>query len=330
VSRPAERSVVTGANGQDGGFLIERLVAAGDDVHGFCHSERSAARLRASYPRATAHVVDLTDSVAVSAAIGAIVPTRVFNLAGITSVAQSWDRPLDSADILGLGPLRLLDAIRRVESETGQGIRMLQASSAEVFGMSDEVPQSERTTRAPVSPYGVAKDFADRMVGLARLRGAHVSTAILYNHESPRRADTFVSQKIARAVARIAAGSVEPLVLGDIDVERDWGFAPDYVDAMIRIIEQPAAADYVVATGQSHSVREFVAAAFAVVGIDDWTAHVSIDAALIRPSDPVRLVGDATRLRSIGWAPTVEFAELVTLMVRSAVADLAGGLAVQP
>jgi GDPmannose 4,6-dehydratase len=323
VSRPAERSVVTGANGQDGGFLLERLLAAGDDVHGFCHSADSAARLRVAYPRATAHVVDLTDSAAVASAIRAVLPTRVFNLAGITSVARSWESPLESADILALGPLRLLEAIREVESASGLAIRMLQASSAEVFGNSHEIPQSEDTPRAPVSPYGVAKDFADRMISLARLRGSHVSTAILYNHESPRRADSFVSQKIARAVARIAAGSAEPLVLGDIDVERDWGFAPDYVDAMIRIIEQPTAGDYVVATGESHSVREFVAAAFAVLGIDDWAAHVSIDASLIRPNDPARLVGNSTRLRSIGWKPTVGFAELVALMVRSAAIDLA-------
>jgi GDPmannose 4,6-dehydratase len=322
VSKPIERSVVTGASGQDGGYLIERVLAAGDEVHGFCHSEQSASLLRSTYPRATVHVVDLTDSAMVHSAIGEIEPTRVFNLAGITSVAQSWNQPLDTADILALGPLRLMTAIRDVGAATGRPIRLLQASSAEVFGESDEVPQSEQTRRAPVSPYGIAKDFADRMISVARIQGVHASSAILFNHESPRRAEAFVSQKIARAAARIAAGDAAPLALGNIDVERDWGYAPDYVDAMIRIVEQPVPGDYVVATGRSHSVREFVAQAFAVVGIRDWSEHITIDETLARPNDPTRLVGDATRLQALGWAPTLDFAGLVELMVRSAADQL--------
>ncbi len=308
---------MTGANGQDSGYLIERLLAAGDDVHGSCRTVEGAAQLRARYPAVVAHVADLIDSEAVRGLIETVEPTRVFNLAGISSVARSWEAPVESADVIGLGAARIMQSLWESSARSGIPVRMLQASSAEVFGATREVPQSERTARSPVSPYGAAKNFADQMAESFRARGMFIGIAILFNHESPRRRDAFVSSKIAAAVARIAAGAATTLTLGDLDVERDWGYAPDFVDAMIRIIEHDDGEDFVVATGESHSVREFVAAAFAAVGVTDWTRYVVIDPELFRPADPVRLVGDASRLRGIGWAPTVGFTDLARLMVEA-------------
>ena len=325
MSKRAERSIVTGANGQDGSYLVERLLSLGDEVHGMCHTDAGVAALVAASPGARAHVVDLGDTEAVASFVSEGAPTRIFNLGGITSVARSWDAPVESIDVLGLGPVRLLEAIRSAEAAGGGQIRMLQASSAEIFGDAAEVPQSELTVRAPVSPYGIAKHLADQMVASSRARGMHVSSAILYNHESPRRPETFVSKKIARAVVQISRGVQDSLTLGDIDAERDWGYAPDYVDAMMRIIEQDAPSEYIVATGELHSVREFVELAFLEVGIIDWAAHVIIDRSLFRPVDPSRLVGDAGRLRALGWSPSLEFPELVRLLVEAERDTLAVG-----
>ena len=199
-------------------------------------------------------------------------------------------------------------------------MRFLSASSAEIFGDAVEVPQRESTPRLPVTPYGAAKSFAHQMVAVYRARGMLASSAILYNHESPRRPEAFVARKISREAAKIALGLSTTLTLGNIDVYRDWGYAPDYVDAMIAILDAPRADEYIVATGVAHSVRQFVEHAFAYVGIDDWQAHVVIDPALYRPADPKQLVGDPTRLRGLGWKPSVDFEELVHIMVE---ADLA-------
>lgn len=309
------RYLVTGANGQDGGYLVSRLLAEGHEVHGMCHSVDGAARLRREHPTVVAHVADLRDDAAIAQLVSEVDPDRIVNLAGNTSVARSWDYPVETADVLGIGPIRLLEAAWAGSQRTGREVRMLQASSAEIFGDASEVPQRETTVRRPVTPYGAAKSFAHEMAGVYRARGMHVSTAVLYNHESPRRPESFVARKIAVAVARISRGLQQQLVLGNVDVHRDWGYAPDYVDAMIRILDQPTGADYIVATGSSHSVREFVATAFEHVGIPDWQSYLVIDPQLYRPADPLHLVGDSTLLRSIGWAPTVEFAELVSTMV---------------
>jgi GDPmannose 4,6-dehydratase len=309
------RALVTGANGQDGGYLIDRLIEAGAEVHGMCHSEAGAQLLRAGYPTVTAHVADLADSSSIGSLVNLVEPSHIFNLAGNTSVARSWDFPAEAADVLGVGPIRLLEASWRLFERTGRGVRMLQASSAEIFGDSDQSPQDERTSRLPVTPYGAAKNFAHSMASVYRARDMFVSTAILYNHESPRRPDSFVSRKIVVGVAQIAAGLQDHIVLGNIDVSRDWGYAPDYVDAMLRIIEQPVSDDFIVATGEAHTVREFVAAAFAAAGITEWQSLVVIDPALYRPADPKKLVGNPAKLRSIGWSPTVTFHELVALMV---------------
>lgn len=316
----SERSLVTGANGQDGVYLVEKLLAAGDEVHGMCHSAAGARRLVEHFPTVTAHVANLEDAQKMRNLIETTEPTRVFNLAGNTSVARSWQEPAEAAEVLGVGPIRLLEACWKLSERLGRDVRMLQASSAEIFGDAIEAPQNEQTPRRPVTPYGAAKGFAHEMAGVYRARGMFVSTAILYNHESPRRPENFVARKIAIAVAQIAAGRQETISLGNIDVQRDWGYAPDYVDAMIRIISHPTSDDFIVATGVSHSVRDFVAEAFAVAGIDDWQHRVLIDPALYRPADPLKLVGDASRLRAIGWAPSVGFAELVRVMVLSELA----------
>lgn len=316
-----QRHLVTGANGQDGAYLVERLLADGHEVHAMCHSFEGLELLRSEQPAAIGHVADLLDDVAIRELVRVTRPTHLFNLAGNTSVARSWEYPSETADVLGLGPVRLFEAAWR-QTEAGEPVRVLQASSAEIFGDATQIPQREDTPRRPVTPYGAAKAFAHEMAGIYRARGLHISTAILYNHESPRRPVTFVARKISGAVARISRGLQQELVLGNIDVHRDWGYAPDYVDAMIRIVEQPNGSDVIVATGESHTVREFVAEAFDYVGVADWQERVVIDPALYRPADPQQLVGDPSRLRAIGWAPTVGFAELVHEMVDAELASL--------
>ncbi len=309
------RSLVTGAAGQDGRYLVERLLADGDEVVGMCHSAAGAASLLEDFPTVDAVVGDLADAEGIKALIDEVAPQRIFNLAGNTSVARSWEFPAETADVLGVGPVRIFDAAWRLADRTGIDVRVLQASSAEIFGNASEVPQLESTPRRPVTPYGAAKGFAHEMAGVYRARGMHVSSAILYNHESPRRPEQFVARKIAMAVVSIALGTQEELALGNIDVHRDWGYAPDYVDAMIRITDNDEAGDFIVATGQSHSVREFVAEAFGAAGVSDWEKRVVIDPQFYRPADPEQLVGDSSKLRSIGWKPTVDFAELVRIMV---------------
>ena len=319
-----QRHLVTGANGQDGAYLVERLLADGHEVHAMCHSFEGLELLRSEHPAAIGHVADLLDDVAIRELVRVTHPTHLFNLAGNTSVARSWEYPSETVDVLGLGPVRLFEAAWR-QTEAGEPVRVLQASSAEIFGDAAEIPQREDTPRRPVTPYGAAKALAHEMAGIYRARGLHISTAILYNHESPRRPVTFVARKISRAVARISRGLQQELALGNIDVHRDWGYAPDYVDAMIRIVEQPTGSDMIVATGESHTVREFVAEAFDYLGVADWQERVVIDPALYRPADPQQLVGDPSRLRAIGWAPTVGFAELVHEMVDAELASLDRG-----
>jgi GDPmannose 4,6-dehydratase len=312
-----ERVLVTGANGQDGTYLVGRLVAEGHEVHGMCHSADGASRLRHDFSGAVAHVADLGDGAAIAALVATVEPTHIFNLAGNTSVARSWEYPAEAADVLGVGPIRLIEAAWKLGERSGRPVRFVQASSAEIFGDSTIVPQDESTPCVPVTPYGVAKSFAHEMVGIYRQRGMFASSAILFNHESPQRPETFVARKISREVARIALGLSDRLVLGNIDVHRDWGYAPDYVDAMLRIGRAADPNDFIVATGVSHTVREFVDAAFRHIGIDDYAPYLFIDPAFYRPADPKQLVGNPQRLRELGWAPSVDFDQLVSLMVDS-------------
>lgn len=313
-----QRVLITGVLGQDGWYLARRLAESGHEVHG---TDREAGRSSDGLEAVEIHRADLADEESMGRLVAHLEPTWIFNLAGSTSVARSWTHPAESAEVLGVGAVRLLSAAWDLH-DRGRPVRFLQASSAEIFGDPPVSPQTEATPVSPVTPYGAAKAFAHTMVGVYRRRGLFATSAILYNHESPRRPPTFVAAKIARGVAEIAAGRSGRLTLGNIDVSRDWGYAPDYVEAMGAIVEAPEPNDYVVATGEARSVREFVQAAFAVVGIEDWQAHVEVDPQLFRPADPRSLVGDATRLRSLGWRPTLDFSQLVRTMVEHQVRRL--------
>ncbi len=310
------RALVTGVSGQDGWYLAQRLVDDGHEVHGIVRSTPDVRRVEAQLPGVRVRLADLKDDGSLRRVVEEIQPDRIYNLAGSTSVARSWVEPVEAADVIGIGAVRLLSAAWDLQQSAGKEVRLLQASSAEIFGDPQEAPQNESTAHGAVTPYGAAKAFAHAMVHVYRRRGMFAAAAILYNHESPRRPSTFVARKITRAVAAIARGSDDRLVLGNMDVRRDWGYAPDHVDGMLRILAADTAEDYIVATGEARSVRDFVEAAFATVGIVDWERYVSIDPTLYRPTDPQTLVGDASRLRSLGWRPTVGFTELVETMVR--------------
>jgi GDPmannose 4,6-dehydratase len=300
---------ITGIGGQDGTYLAERLVADGMEVH--------ALVLEADGPpthcpaEVVLHTGDLGDVEATRRLVLELAPQEVYNLAAISSVAQSWDEPDLTAHVNGQAAVALMESARLVG-----GVRLVQASSAEIFGEADTSPQTEDTPVRPVNPYGAAKAFAHLSARVFRQRDLHVSSAILYNHESPRRHERFVTRKITSGVAAIARGDADELVLGNLEARRDWGWAPDYVDAMVRAARADDPSDYVVATGQAHSVRDFVAAAFTAAGIADWEPLVRQDAAFFRPADPTELVGDASRAREeLGWAPTVGFEEIVARMV---------------
>ncbi|MDQ6657065.1 MAG: GDP-mannose 4,6-dehydratase [Actinomycetota bacterium] len=312
------RVLITGITGQDGGYLAERLATAGDEVHGIVRDgDDAAAELLGRVPSAILHDGDISDTSGIAGLLHEIEPAQIYHLAGISSVAQSWEQPLATARVTGLAVAGLLDTAWEL-GQDGHPVHFVQASSAEMFGNPSTAPQNEATAIAPVSPYGAAKAYAHHLVGVYRARGLHASSLILYNHESPRRPPTFVTRKITSAAARIAAGSTETLTLGNLDARRDWGWAPDYVNAMVLAARHELPCDYVIATGVSHSVREFVAAAFAAAGVADWQTHVTTDPAFLRPVDAVELTGDAGKARHVlGWAPTVPFEEIVSRMVHA-------------
>lgn len=306
----AGSALVTGVSGQDGGYLAELLTDQGWAVHGVTRAgEGIPEHLPASV---VLHEEDLLEGPGLSRLVDEVAPDEVYNLAGLSSVAQSWDDPVLTARINGEVAARLLELAWRQP----RPVRVLQASSAEMFAGSGVVPQDETTPLAPLSPYGAAKAFAHQLVGVYRARGLHAVSAVLYNHESPRRPPTFVTRKITQTVAAIADGRADELVLGSLDARRDWGWAPEYVDGMTRALRYDTAQDWVLATGRSSSVRDFVAAAFAHVGIDDWERHVRTDPSFRRPTDAPELVGDAGKAaRLLGWTPQVDLAELVARMV---------------
>jgi GDPmannose 4,6-dehydratase len=314
VGEPVARAFVTGIGGQDGSYLAERLLADGFEVH--------ALTFEADGPpqhcpdRVVLHRGDLADVDAVRRLLLEVGPQEVYNLAAISSVAQSWKEPDLTFRVNGLGAAGLLESALQVQEQHGHRVAVVQASSAEIFGEPVHTPQDESTPLAPVSPYGAAKTFAHLAVGVYRGRDLHAVSAILYNHESPRRPERFVTRKITATVAAIARGRADRLVLGNLDARRDWGWAPDYVDAMVRAARSTRASDYIVATGEGHSVRDFAAAAFNRAGISDWEALLVSDPELFRPADATDLTGDASRARrELGWAPTVTFEEVVGRMV---------------
>lgn len=321
-------ALITGITGQDGLYLAEHLLAKGYHVHGVIRGQNNPRRqlVERLVPQVRLHHGDLTDMSTLIRALRDAEPDEVYNLGAVSFVAYSWENAFVTSDVTAIGVLNLLEAVRLHSGDDPDAVRFYQASSSEMFGKVQEVPQSERTLLWPRSPYGVAKVYGHHMtINYRESYGMHASSGILFNHESPRRGEEFVTRKISQAVARIGLGQQKELRLGNLDARRDWGFAGDYVDAMWRMLQQPEADDYVVATGVTHSIREFLDAAFACIDIDDWTPYVRQDSAFIRPAEVDELVGDAGKARRVlGWEPTVSFDELVQMMVR---ADIDAGKA---
>jgi GDPmannose 4,6-dehydratase len=314
---------MTGITGQDGSYLAELLLNKGYEVHGLVRrsSTFTTGRIEHLYldahepnARLFLHYGDLSDGNGLNRLLNKIAPHGVYNLGAQSHVAVSFQTPLYSADIDALGTLRLLEAIR----ELPHPVRFYQASSSEMYGQVAEIPQSEATPFHPRSPYAVAKVYSYwQTVNYREAYGLHASNGILFNHESPRRGETFVTRKITRAATRIKLGLQERLYLGNLDAERDWGFAGDYVEAMWLMLQQDKPDDYVIATGKTHSVRDLVQLAFAAAGLD-WQEYVKTDARYMRPAEVDLLIGDASKARAeIGWAPKVDFEGLVRMMVEA-------------
>lgn len=312
--------MITGITGQDGSYLAELLSEKGYDVHGLVRrssvpNDGRIAHLLNGKGRVRLHFGDMADGASLRAVLAAVRPDEIYNLAAQSHVRVSFDVPEFTADVTGLGALRLLEAAR-AECPTA---RFYQASSSEMFGNPGVMPQNERTPFAPQSPYAIAKVFAHHTAQRYRdAYGMFVACGILFNHESPRRGESFVTRKITRAAVRIKAGLQDKLTLGNLEARRDWGYAPEYVNAMWSMLQAENPDDFVIATGQTHSVSEFVKEAFAAVGVRKWRQHVSYDRSLERPNEVHLLRGDASKAaRVLGWQPRKSFKELVTLMVEA-------------
>lgn len=319
----AKQALITGITGQDGSYLAELLLAKGYTVHGIIRraSTFNTGRLDRIYAdphsdktRLFLHYGDLSDASALARLLTKIQPDEVYNLAAQSHVRVSFDAPEYTADIVGTGTVRLLEAIR----EAGIKPRFYQASSSEMYGKVLEVPQTETTPFYPRSPYACAKVYSYWItVNYRESYGLHASNGILFNHESPRRGETFVTRKITRALAQIKAGRQDKLYLGNLDSKRDWGYAKEYVEAMWLMLQQNEPDDYVIATNETHSVREFLEVAFAHVGLD-WRKYVEIDPRYYRPAEVDLLIGDYSKAKKkLGWEPRTKFAELVKIMVDS-------------
>jgi GDPmannose 4,6-dehydratase len=316
-----KKALITGITGQDGSYLADLLLSKGYEVHGIIRraSTFNTARIDHLYQDSHVHGIhlflhfgDLSDSVQLVKLLYELQPDEVYNLGAQSHVRVSFDIPEYTADITGVGTIRILEAIR----EAGVVPRFYQASSSEMYGKVQEVPQTETTPFWPRSPYGAAKVFSYwATVNYRESYGLHASNGILFNHESPRRGETFVTRKISRAVSRIKLGSEEFLYLGNLEAKRDWGYAPEYVEGMWRILQQDEPDDYVLATNEMHTVREFVELAFAHVGLD-WKQHVRYDKRYERPAEVDLLIGNPAKAkRKLGWEPKVRFEELVQIMV---------------
>ena len=314
-------ALITGVGGQDGSLLAELLLDRGDEVVGLVRPGAPRyENLAAIEDRIELHEADLLNQTSLAQALRAARPDEVYNLAAPSFVPASWEEPVQTAEFAAVGATSLLEAIRLVDP----GIRFYQASSSEIFGDSVDVPQTESTPLAPVTPYGVAKAYAHLSARSYRHRyGLYACSGILYNHESPRRPLKFLPRKVAHGAAAISLGLEQELVLGDLDATRDWGYAGDYVRAMWLMLQQEEPDDYVVASGEDHSVRELVQCAFAHVGLD-WKQHVRVDPTLQRGAAELhRLVGNPAKARAeLGWQPEVDFTNLVHLLVDADVARL--------
>lgn len=314
-------ALITGITGQDGSYLAELLLDKGYEVHGLIRRSSSFNTSRIDHiyqdpheigPRLHLHYGDLNDASSLNKLIRTIRPGEIYNLGAQSHVRVSFDIPEYTGEAAGLAAVRLLEAIR----ETGVETRFYQASSSEMFGNASRSAQNEETPFRPRSPYAAAKLYAHWMtVNYREAYGMHASSGILFNHESPRRGETFVSRKISMAAARIKLGIQDKVYLGNLDARRDWGFAGDYVEAMWLMLQQEEPGDYVVATGETHSVREFLEVAFGHLGLD-WQPHVEIDSRYFRPTEVDFLLGDPSRARKrLGWSARVGFGELVRMMV---------------
>lgn len=338
-----KKAIITGITGQDGSYLAEFLLAKGYEVHGIVRRASSFNRGRIEHihsnPALFLHYGDLTDSRNLDHVISRIMPDEIYNLAAQSHVRVSFDVPEYTAETDAVGTLRILDAVRSCKPET----RFYQASTSELYGKVQEIPQKETTPFYPRSPYGVAKLYGFWITKNYReAYDIHASNGILFNHESPRRGENFVTRKITMTVARIASGSDEVLSLGNLDAKRDWGHAKDYVEAMWLMLQQEKPDDYVIATGEMHTVREFVEQAFLHIGHEiKWEGEglneigidttlgrkvVQIDSRYFRPAEVEQLVGDATKAKKVlGWEPKIKFAELVRLMVEGDIRLLHNG-----
>jgi GDPmannose 4,6-dehydratase len=315
------RALLTGVTGQDGSYLTELLLDKGYEVHGIVRRSSTFATERIDHlyldahepsSRLFLHYGDLADAHSLARLVSEVRPDEVYNLGAQSHVAVSFENPLYTVDVDALGTLRMLEAVRQLDGD----VRFYQASSSEMYGQVAEVPQSETTPFHPRSPYAVAKVYSHwQTINYREAYGLHASNGILFNHESPRRGETFVTRKITRAATRIKLGLQDVLYLGNLDAERDWGFAGDYVEAMWLMLQQEAGDDYVIATGERHSVREFCAAVFGMLELD-WEAHVRTDERYQRPAEVHLLQGDASKAaRVLSWKPRKSFDELVQMMV---------------
>ena len=315
----SKSALITGITGQDGMYLAELLLSQGYEVFGLVRGQNNPKLplLAAELPDVKVLTGDLMDLSSLMRALSASRPDEVYNLGAISFVAYSWENAAVTSEVTGLGVLNMLEATRLHAGADVGRVRFYQASSSEMFGKVQAVPQSESTLLWPRSPYGVAKVYGHYMtINYRESYGMHASSGILFNHESPRRGPEFVTRKISRAVARISLGVQDEIALGNLDARRDWGFAGDYVRAMWLMLQQESADDYVIGTGQTHAIREFLDVAFAHVGVDDWSGLVRVDPAFLRPAEVDLLIGDPAKAnRVLGWEPSVGFEDLVTMMV---------------
>ena len=318
------RAFITGITGQDGLYLAELLLSKGYEVYGLIRGQNNPKRelLEQLVPDVRVITGDLTDMTSLLRALNVAQPDEFYNLGAISFVAYSWENAHLTTEVTGTGVLNALDAVRLHSEASGRQVRFYQASSSEMFGKVQSVPQNEDTLLWPRSPYGVAKTYGHYMtINYRESYGMHASSGVLFNHESPRRGPEFVTRKVSQAVARIHLGLQDSITLGNLDAQRDWGFAGDYVEAMWLMLQQDVADDYVISTGRTHSIRDLLDAAFAVVGVEDWSTLVKQDKEFMRPAEVDLLVGDSTKARErLGWEPRVGFEELVRMMVEADVA----------
>jgi GDPmannose 4,6-dehydratase len=315
------RALITGITGQDGLYLAELLLSKGYEVFGLIRGQNNPKfeLVQRTVPGVQLLTGDLTDVSSLVRVLAIAQPDEVYNLGAISFVAYSWENASMTSDVTGKGVLNILEATRLYAGEDLSKVRFYQASSSEMFGKVQQVPQREETLLWPRSPYGVAKVFGHYMtINYRESYGMHASSGVLFNHESPRRGPEFVTRKVSQAVARIKLGLQDEIVLGNLDAKRDWGFAGDYVEAMWLMLQQPEADDYVISTGETHSIEELLVVAFEAAGLEDWHRYVRQDPKFMRPAEVDLLIGDSSKAHSVlGWKPKVSFKELIAMMVEN-------------